>query len=184
MRRNSKILAIALPLMVLLAGATLYQYGYLSVREDLADRQSLLATKTTTLAKQLALIADKPRIEERLALLKEARKAEDLKMVEGQTPSVAAAALQGAVKGMVTSRGGSITSERVEKPEDSGKFKMITVTVDALLPDTRALGDALYAIEAQTPYLVTREIDVRIRNFKEPRELMVKLKVSGLTGGR
>jgi hypothetical protein len=105
-------------------------------------------------------------------------------MIEGQTPSLAAAALQNTIKGMITARGGTISSERAEKPEDTGKFKMITVTIDAILPDTRALGDTLYAIETQTPYLVVRELDTRIRNFKEPRDLMVKLKVSGLTGGK
>jgi hypothetical protein len=57
------------------------------------------------------------------------------------------------------------------------------VTVDAVLPDTRALADTLYAIETQTPYLAVRELDARIRNFREPRDLTVKLKVSGLTGG-
>jgi hypothetical protein len=142
------------------------------------------SVKLRTLEKYINLIADKPRIEEKLAAMRETRKAESTKMIEGQTPSVAAATLQNSVKGMITARGGSISSDRVEKPEDAGKFKMITVTVDAVLPDTRALGDTLYAIETQTPYLVVRELDTRIRNFKEPRDLMVKLKVSGLTGGK
>jgi hypothetical protein len=55
--------------------------------------------------------------------------------------------------------------------------------MDAVLPDIRALGDTLYAIESQTPYLAVRELEVRIRNPKEPRDLSVKLKVSGLTEG-
>jgi hypothetical protein len=61
---------------------------------------------------------------------------------------------------------------------------MVTVTIDAILPDTRALGNTLLAIETQTPYLVVRELDVRIRNFRDPKDLTIKLKVSGLTGGR
>ncbi len=97
---------------------------------------------------------------------------------------LAAATLQSTVKEVITSRGGSIASERVEKPEKSGNFQMITVTIDAILPDTRALGDTLLAIETQTPYLVVRELDTRIRNFRDPKDLTVKLKVSGLTEGR
>ncbi len=88
------------------------------------------------------------------------------------------------MKEFITSRGGTISSERVEKLEEAGHFKIITVTIDAVLPDTRALGDTLFAIETQTPYLVVRELDTRIRNFREPRDLTIKLKVSGLTGGR
>jgi hypothetical protein len=184
MKKSSKILIIAIPLMIILFGAVIYQYGYLKVQSELTGMEDAASVKAKILEKYMTMIADKPLIEQKLAARKEARKAENSKLIEGQTPSVAAAALQSTVKAMITARGGGISSERVEKPEDTGKLKMITVTIDAVLPDTRALGDTLYAVETQTPYLVIRELDVRIRNFKEPRDLMVKLKVSGLTGGR
>ena len=132
----------------------------------------------------MTLIADRPTLEKNLIALREARKMENAKIIEGQTAPLAAATLQNTVKEVITSRGGSIVSERVEKPENAGDFKMVTVTIDAILPDTRALGETLLAIETQTPYLVVRELDTRIRNFREPRDLTVKLKVSGLTEGR
>jgi hypothetical protein len=184
MNKKSNILVVAIPLMIILLGAVIYQYGYLRVQTELTAMEDTTAVKAKTLEKYMSLIADKPRMEEKLNVLRETRKAENSKMIEGQTPSLAAAALQNTVKGMITARGGTISSERTEKPEDTGKFKMVTVTIDAVLPDKRALGDTLYAIETQTPYLVVRELDARIRNFKEPRDLMVKLKVSGLTGGK
>jgi hypothetical protein len=183
MKRTSPILLIAIPFMIILFGAVIYQYGYQRVQSELIEREDAASVKSKTLKKYMALIADKPRIEAKLTALKEIRKAETAKLIEGQTPSVAAAALQSTVDVLITSRGGTISSERVEKLEEAGKFKIITVTVDAVLPDTRALGDTLNAIETQTPSLVVRELDARIRNFREPRDLMVKLKVSGLTGG-
>ena len=184
MKKRSKILVAAIPLMIILLGGVIYQYGYLRVQTELTTMEDTTSVKSKTLEKYMTLIADKPRIEEKLNALRETRKAENSKMIEGQTPSLAAAALQNTIKGMITARGGTISSERTEKPEDTGKFKTITVTIDAVLPDTRALGDTLYAIETQTPYLVVQELDTRIRNFREPRDLMVKLKVSGLTGGK
>jgi DNA-binding Lrp family transcriptional regulator len=183
MKRKSNILLIAISLMIILLGGVIYQYGYLRVQSELIEMEDAAAIKAGTLQKYMAVIADKPRIEAKLTALREVRKAENSKMIEGQTPSVAAAALQSTVDVLITSRGGTISSERVEKLEETGKFKIITVTVDAVLPDTRALGDTLHAIETQTPSLVVRELDARIRNFREPRDLMVKLKVSGLTGG-
>jgi hypothetical protein len=181
-KRNS-ILAIAIPLLIILCGAVAYEYGYLRVQSELNDLRNAVSEKSKILAKYRALVAEKPGLEETLATMREARKAENSKMIEGQTPSVAAADLQHIVKEMITSRGGSIASERVEKPEGTGKFRIIAVTFDAVLPDTRILSDTLYAIETQTPYLVVRELDVRIRNLKDPRDLTVKLKVSGLVGG-
>ncbi len=184
MKKRSRILIIAVPLMVILLGLAVYQYGYLRVQTELTAMEDTVSVKSKTLEKYISLIADKPRIEQRLASLKEMKKAEYLKLIEGQTLSVAAATLQNTTKGIITGRGGTISSERVEKPEDAGKFKMVTVTIDAVFPDTRALVDALYAVETQTPYMVIQELDTRIRNFKEPRNLTVKLKISGLTGGR
>ena len=72
----------------------------------------------------------------------------------------------------------------MEKPEDLGAFKVINVSIDTVLPDMKALGEILYGIETRTPYLVAKELDARVRNFREPRELMVKFKISALIAGK
>lgn len=184
MRNKNKMIFIAAPVILILFGAVLYEYGYLQVRSQLQDIEGAVAAKVKILKKYNSLIAQKPQLEERLVALRETRKTEISKTIEGQTPSIAAASLQDMVKGIVTARGGSIASERAEKPEELGKFRIITVTIDAVLPDTGALADTIYAIETQSPYLVIRELDTRIKTFKDPRDLTVKLKVSALTEGR
>ena len=184
MKKNSNILLMSIPLLIVLAGAVIYEYGYQGVRAELNETENTMSVKSRTLKNYVALIADKPRLEAQLAALKESRKEDNAKMIEGQTAPLAAATLQSTVKEIITSRGGNISSERVEKPEDVGDFRMVTVTIDAIVPDIRSLGDTLQSIETQTPYLSIREMDVRIRNLREPRDLAVKLKVSGLTGGR
>jgi len=92
--------------------------------------------------------------------------------------------MQNIVNGLITASGGTITSERIEKAEDLGNFKKITVSVDATLPDIRALSYTLFTIETQTPYLVVREVDTSIRNYMAPKEMTIRLKISGLTGGK
>jgi hypothetical protein len=183
MKKSNKFLMTAIPLAFVLFGLVLYEYGYLAVQSEVAAQEETVFAKKKLLRSYLAVIAEKPRIEEELAALKESRKAEGSKIVEAPTPSIAAAALQSAVRDMIVLRGGSISSERVEKPEDGGTFKIITIAVDAVLPDIRALSDALYAIETQTPYLVVRELDATVRNYREPKDLTIRIKVSGLTGG-
>ena len=142
------------------------------------------AAKIKTFQKYAAFVSKKSELEKTLAQLKETRKADEPKLLSGDTLSLAAATLQTTVKGMITARGGTISSERVEKPEDLGKFKVVSVSIDAVVQDPRALSDALYAMETQTPFLVVRELDTRVRNFTQPRDLMVRLKVSGITGGK
>lgn len=184
MNRKSNLLSIAIPLVILLIGGVVYQYGYMGVQGELTEREDVTSVKLKTLTRYMTLIADRPTLEKNLTALREVRRMENAKVIEGQTTPLAAATLQNTVKEVITSRGGSIASERVEKPENAGDFKIVTVTIDAVLPDTRALGDTLLAIETQTPYLVVRDLDTRIRNFRDPKELTVKLKVSGLTEGR
>lgn len=170
--------------MLILAGYFAYHYGYLRVKAELSSLRDDQAVKTKLLDKYVALISGRPALEKKLALLKEERQADNSRLIEGQTPSLSAAILQETLKGIILNRGGSISSERVGKPEDLGKFKIISVSMDAVLPDTRALGDILYSIETRTPYLVVKELDSRVRNMRDPKELTVKLDVLALTGGK
>ncbi len=182
--KKTKTLIVSIPLMIILMGLLIYQYGYLRIRSELATIQEEQSIKTRTLEKYINLISEKPHLEARLASLRETRKADDSKLIEGQTPSLAAAQLQEIVKSTITGRGGTISSERVGKPEDLGKFKIIKVSVDAVIPDPRALSEILYSIETRTPNLVIKELDTRVKNYRDPRELMVKLDVSALTAGK
>lgn len=180
MKRN-RIIFVGIPLILILLCLVLYEYGYLRVQSEIASIKEDQALKMKTLEKYSALISEKPELEKELIGLKETRKAEDSKLIEGQTLSLAAATLQDMVKGIIVGRGGTISSERVGKPEDRGKFKVISVSIDAVLPDARALSDILYSIETRTPYLVVKELDTRVRDYRNPKELMVKLDVSALT---
>ncbi len=182
--KKSKTLILGIPLILLLAGFSIYKYGYQRVKTDLSSVREDEAVKAKLLDKYLALIAEKPQLEKKIAALKQERQADNSKLIEGQTPSLAAATLQETIKEIIIGRGGSISSERVGKPEDLGKFKVISVSIDAVLPDSRALSDILFSIETRTPFLVVKEVDTRIRNFKEPKELTVKLDVKGLTAGK
>ena len=183
-RKFSRILYLAVPVLAVLVTAVVYEYGYLAVQEEIASIVEMQEAKTKTLKKNLALIAQKPELEKQLAVLKGKRTADDRKLFEGQTPSIAAAALQNTIKASITGRSGTISSERVEKPEAFGKYKLIGVSLDAVLPDIKALADVLYNIETQTPYLIVKELDVRCRNINDPRDLAIRMRVSALTAGR
>lgn len=184
MEKRSRILRFAVPVIAVLFVLVAYQYGYERIRAEMSSVREMQVMKSRTLEKYITVINERPLIEARLASSKEQRKADDAKIIEGQTYSLSANTLEDIVKGIITGRGGSISSERVEKPEDLGAFKVVNVSMDVILPDARALGDVIYSIETRTPYVVIRELDVRARNIGEPRELMVKLRIAALTGGK
>jgi hypothetical protein len=74
--------------------------------------------------------------------------------------------------------------------EDLGSFKVITVSIDTEVPDAGVLGDILYSIETSTPYIVVKELDVRVRKARRRRgkrkgqdKLTIKLELSALSAG-
>jgi hypothetical protein len=184
MQKRSRFLMMAIPVALILFLLTVYEYGYLDVKADIDTTREAAAAKEKTLKKYLTIIAAKPRLEKEFADLQAARAVETEKIIEGQTTSIAGAALQNIVNNAISLRGGVISSERIEKPEELGKFIIITVSVDVVFPDMRSLTEALFALETQRPSLVVRDLDAAIRNFQAPKELTVRLKLSGLTGGR
>ena len=184
MKQKSKILVIALPFTLILLGLVIYEYGFSRIREEKASIEEMKTFKTKSLKKHMAMVAQKPQLEKKLVRLKEIREADNRKIVDGQTIALAAASLQNVVKGIITARGGTIYSERVEKPGDYTNFKMISITIDMSMPDTRALGDTLYDLETQTPFLIMKEFDTRVKNYRDPKELQVKLRLSAITAAR
>ena len=181
--KRSRLLLFAIPVIIVLACLLAFQ-RYAAVRKDLAAVKEEEALKEKTLKKYVALIAERPELEKKAAGLKEQRKAHDTNLVEGQTLAIVAASLQDTIRTIVTSHGGTISSERAGKTEDRESFKVINVTIDTVLPDARALADVLYAIETRTPYLIVRDLDVRIRNMRAPKELSVKLDIAALSATR
>jgi len=182
--RKSRLLAFCVPVTAALLGLWIYQYGYVGIRSDLSALEDLRAAKSRILEKHIQMISQKPQLDEKLALLRDAAKAHRSDIIDAPTRASAAAALQNAVKGMIAGRGGTISSEQVDKPEKSGKFLLVGAGFDAVLPDIRALNDTLLAIETHIPCLLIRELDVRVKNCREPKELIVRLKVAALTDGR
>jgi len=186
MNRKNNILIPVLAVAFVLMGLVIYEYGILRVKAKIDSIEEITSLKKATLEKCIRLISEKPDLEKRVSSLRESRKSEDQKLIEGRTPALAAAVLQNIVKGKIISARGTVSSERIDKPETlgAGKLKIISVIFDATMPDTGALINMLYSIETSTPYLLVRELDCKSMNWKEPKQLSIRLKISALMDGR
>jgi hypothetical protein len=106
--------------------------------------------------------------------------------LKNTAPNLAGAELQELVRGAIESNGGRITTSQNQGPRDEGRFRQIIVSVQ-FFATTPVLQKILYAIEAQSPYLVIENLTLRplnaFRGFKpiagqEP-EVNVQLDVAG-----
>jgi hypothetical protein len=186
LRKRNKCFILAVPALAVLLVYAVYMHGVARAKAQIASISELECTSMANLQKCLGLVAERPDLENKLASLRESRKAEDTKLIDGSSPALAAANLQNIVKGKIVACGGTVSSERVEKPEDTktGKLKLITISLDATVPDVGALNSMLYALETSTPCISIRDMECRIIDWKEPKKLSVRLKISALMTGK
>jgi hypothetical protein len=188
---RSRTLAIAMPFLIILSGLVLYQQGYKRIKTEIDAIRDEKELKSELLNKYSSLISERPLLEKKLALLKEKRQADSTKLIEASSPSIASATLQKEVKEIILGSGGTIKSERAKKTEEFGGFKMITISIDAEMPDPGVLSSILYYIETRTPYFVVKELDMRVprvtgrrRKGRNPGKMTVKFDVSALSTGK
>ncbi len=175
---------ITLPLMFLLLILVLYQYGFVAIREKVESIKEEQSIKERTLQKYVDIISEKPRLEQTQLSLAGHLKDLESRFIEGQTSAVASANLQAMIKDIAAGVKGTVVSERIGKVEDLGRFKVIKVGVDMNLPDIVALNDLIHSIESRQEHIVISDIDIRLKNFRAPRELLVRLDVSAIIKGR
>ena len=89
-----------------------------------------------------------------------------------------------ALTGVATPTAKAPAAKKTIKTVASPKLQVLSVSIDSVLPDTSALSDILYSLETRTPYIVVKELDVRVRNFREPRDRMVRIDATGLYEGK
>lgn len=181
---GSRIIRAGVPVIVLLAAFFVYNYGFVYVSERLSSIKDEQALALETIRKFKALEGEIPELKKRVSALREARKAAEAKLLGGGTSALSGASLQETVKGIVLSNGGLINSERINKTEEKGGFSVVSVGVEALLPDAEALAKTLYGIETAEPYMTLKELEVRVRNVTAPKELSVRLNVTGLSASK
>jgi general secretion pathway protein M len=105
--------------------------------------------------------------------------------LKASAPSLSAAEIQERARQFVESNGGRLISVQVAQPKDDGRFRQVTVTVQANA-NIAATRRILYALEAGEPYLFVDSFTIRTQvppGFKpapgfEP-EMFIQLDVSG-----
>lgn len=183
MRKNSSLI-YTLPLAIIVFIFVFYEYGYLNFKAELDQERERTSLKVETYKRYTAAIAEIPSLETQKAELTEKRKSLSNIFFEGQTHTVASSALQDNIKNILTARGATIQGQRIDKPTDLGRYKVITVNTNAFLPDAKLLPDILYAIQTSMPRMVIKEFELRVQNYRDPRQLYLNITTSGITEGK
>lgn len=180
MKKNKRALYGAV-LTSVLTVLVVYQYGFLSVAGDIRQMREEKDIKLKTLSKYHYVISGRDSLREDILSVRRLLKDEELKLITGDTQALASASLQGMLKQIITEKGATITSERVERTEEKEGYRVVSVSVDMTVNSVSVLSDIIYNIESRTPYMVIQELNIRLRNYRDPSDLTVRLRVSGLS---
>jgi hypothetical protein len=100
-------------------------------------------------------------------------------LLQDADPAIAAANLQKTLDKFASESNMSIQSKKARNPADIGIFKEIPVEIN-LKSTTKQLEEFLYKVEYKIPkLLVIRQIEIRIDNYRDPREIFTKIVVAG-----
>jgi general secretion pathway protein M len=103
--------------------------------------------------------------------------------LEGQTVTVASAALLQRITGIITSAGGNVVSSEMEQQGVRPKDGYVTAIANCEL-EQEALQRVLYDVEAGLPFLFIDQLDVQApSNPSQSGRLRVRLSVAGLWPG-
>jgi hypothetical protein len=153
------------------------------VTQQLESQPQLLAKNIRYLGRKEGMLAE-------LEAAREQIKAEEPKLLTGDTASVSASDLQETVQGMAAREGTQVITTRVLNPEPAGSFSKIAIQLE-IGGQIQQLASLIRGIESSPKLLVIDEINVRSlfrpAGFPQPpggvqapaQNLRVSLVVSG-----
>ena len=151
--------------LVILTGAILAIFiGKFAIVTPIVERRAWvkqqLETQPQLLAKNLRYIGQKESMVAGLESAREQIKAQEPKLLTGDTPSVSASDLQETVQTMATREGTQVITTRVLNPEPAGSFSKIGIQLE-IGGQIQQLASLIRGIETAPKLLDIDEINVR-----------------------
>jgi Tfp pilus assembly protein PilN len=135
--------------------------------------------KLFMLQKQMNKISEKEYIERKYKAVKQELERQEKMLLRGNTPPVAAAALQKFLKETASSLDIDVKLERALNLVDAESYLAIPVEI-GFTASTRQLKDLLLKLR-KSPFLITvSEIKVRVTNISKPEDIYTTLVVHGV----
>jgi len=164
-RVQSRALAVALLALVVVLVA---QAAVLPAWRAYQRNEAAIEQHREHIARFRRAAADVDQLQARLEALQSQRQSARYTL-SGESPTLAAAALQERVKAVVEGRGGELISTRVLPAQNEGGFSRVTVNV-RMAVTVEVLQQVLYELESGTPYLMLDNIMVLSRGALARRQ--------------
>ena len=172
--REKRFLVIGGIVVIMIVAFNLFSW-YAETRDSIKE---ITDAKYFMLSKQLERISEKKEIQERSKSVRRELEGEEKKLLSGNTPPVAAAALQRFLKERASSLRIDIKVERTLSPVETEYYLGIPVEI-GFTASTKELKDLLLKLRKSSYLLTVSEIKVRVTNVNKPVDVYTTLVVTG-----
>ncbi|MCX8119136.1 MAG: type II secretion system protein GspM [Desulfobacterota bacterium] len=157
-------------------GATLL----LSLREEMRRMEEETLVKKMTLAKYSQFLQNRRSIEEELDRTRKQYESLQQRLLDGETPQLAAAQLQEMVKKALDRNGMAIRGFRILEPKESPFYQRISIHIDFNpVNNLLSLVQFIHDIEHHEKALVISEMDLLVPNPRMPNQIQGSFVISG-----
>lgn len=173
--REKKVLIIGgiAVIAIILFQAYSWYADYSKRAEDFSEAKSIM------LEKQLRRISEKDAFENKLNEFKQELEKQEIAILQGDKPPIAAAALSDLLRDAATSSGVNITMERTINPYEVHYYLAVPVEI-GFTTTTERLKELLFKIRTAPFLLNVSEIKIRVVNVGNPVDVYASLVVTGL----
>ncbi len=172
--REKRFLVIGGIVVIMIVAFNLFSW-YAETRDSIKE---ITDAKYFMLSKQLERISGKKEIEERYKSVRRELEGEEKMLLSGNTPPVAAAALQRFLKERASSLRIDVKVERTLSPVETEYYLGIPVEI-GFTASTKELKDLLLKLRKSSYLLTVSEIKVRVTNVNNPVDIYTTLVVTG-----
>lgn len=164
--KGRKIIVTGLALLVCLA--MIYLYNSLDLRTYTFNEE--LNLKQQKLAKYRQKVLEKKIVEKELLSLQNIFKQAEATLLNGKTPSLAAAEIQAIVTDITKAANVQIMTIRILQPDRSGKDMYLAIPVEVTITSTiRELTQLLYKLDSSTKLLRIAKLRIKSRRGRSGR---------------
>lgn len=136
--------------------------------------------KRMTLAKYSQFLQNRKAIEEELERRRRQYEALQMKLLEGETPQLAAAQLQEMVKRVLDRNGMTIRGFRILEPKEGPFYQRISIQIDFNpVNNLLSLIQFIYDIENHEKSLMISEMDLLVPNPRMPNQIQGSFVITG-----
>ena len=156
-KRERSLVIFTVLILVVFIGKYAVITPFLDRREWVKNQ---LDSQPQLLAKNLRYVSQRDALRASLEAMRAQRKAQEPKLLSGDTPSVTASDLQETVQGLATREGTQVITTRVLNPEPVGSFSKIGIQME-IGGQIQQIANLIKAVEASPKLLVIDEINIR-----------------------